>query len=62
MIFESDPPVDFGEERIVLSKTHVESGLESTAALTDENRSACHDVAVVTLDAEPLRVAVSPVA
>ena len=62
VIFELHAAVDLGEERVVLAETDVEPGLEPAAALAHEDRAAGHDVAVVALDAEPLRVAVAPVA
>ena len=62
VIFEPHPAGDLREERVVLAEADVEPGLEPAAALPDENRSAGHDVAVVALDAEALRVAVAAVA
>ena len=53
--------VDLGEERVVLAEPDVQARTEPAPALTHEDRSAGHDVAVEALDAEPLRVAVAPV-
>src|SRR5205085_796101 len=61
MILELDRPVDFGEQRVVLAEADVQAGPELAAALPNENRSAGDNVAVVTLDAEALRVAVAAV-
>ena len=52
---------DLGEQRVVLAKADVQPGLEAAAALADEDRPTGHDVAVVALDPEPLRVGIAPV-
>ena len=62
VILELDRAVDLREQRVVLAEADVEAGLEPAAALADQNRSAGHQVAVVALDAQPLRVAVAAVA
>jgi hypothetical protein len=61
MIFELHAAVDLREERVVLPETDVQTGTEPAAALTDEDRSSRHDVAVVALHAQALRVAVPTV-
>jgi hypothetical protein len=61
VIFELHASGDFGEERIVLAEADVQPGSEPATALADENRAAGDDVAVVPLDAEPLRIAVASV-
>src|SRR5688500_11276457 len=53
---------DLGEQRVVLAAADVVARAELAAALTDENRPAGHQVAVVPLHAEALRIAVAPVA
>ena len=53
---------DLREQRVVLAAADVQAGPEPPAALADENRAAGHEVAVESLDAEPLRIAVAPVA
>ena len=53
---------DLGEERVVLAAADVQARLEAAAALAHEDRAAGHEVAVEPLDAQPLRVAVAPVA
>src|SRR5262249_46447445 len=62
VVLELDDPGDLGEQRIVLAEADVLAGVEATAALADEDRAAGDEVAVVALDAEPLGVAVAPVA
>src|SRR6188474_680800 len=62
VVFELDRAGDLGEQRVVLAAPDVEAGIEASAALADEDRSAGHDVAVEPLDAEALRIAVTPVA
>src|SRR6266545_4343746 len=57
VVRELHDAVGRGEERVVLAAPDVEPRAETAAALADENRSAAHDVAVVALDAEALRVA-----
>jgi len=62
VIFEADLAVRFRVEGVVLAQPDVEAGFESTPLLPHEDRSTGHDVAVVPLDAQALRVAVAPVA
>jgi hypothetical protein len=62
VIFEADLAIDLGEQGVVLAQADVEAWFEAAPLLTDENRSAGDEVAVVTLDAETLRIAVSTVA
>ena len=62
MVFKADTARDLREERVVFAEPDVQPGREAPAALPYENRSAGHDVAVMTLDAEPLRIAVAAVA
>jgi len=54
-------PGDLGEQRIIFPHAHVEAGMESTAALPDEDRSATDGLAVETLDSQSLGVAVAAV-
>ena len=49
------------KQRVVFAPAHVQSRLEAASALADEDRAAWDDVAVVALDAEPLRIAVAAV-
>ena len=51
----------FGEERVVLAQTDVETGTEPLSPLPDQDRPAGHEVAIVALDTQSLRVAVAPV-
>src|SRR6188508_521623 len=62
VVFELDRAGDLGEQRVVLAAPDVEAGIEAAAALADEDGAAGHDVAVEPLDAEALRIAVTPVA
>src|SRR5258708_27861806 len=62
VIFEPDAAIDLGENRVVLAEARVEAGAEPAASLPDDDGAAGHDVAVVRLDAEALRVRVAPVA
>src|SRR5688572_18745685 len=61
VVFEADFAVHLGEQRVVLPEAHVQSRLEATSLLTDQDRSAGDEIAVVTFHAEPLRVAVAAV-
>ena len=62
MVFESHAARYLREQRVVFAEADVEAGSEPPSALPDENRPACNDVAVVPLDAQALRIAVSAVA
>ena len=62
VILETNPAVQLGEKRVVLTQTDVQAGLESTALLTHQNRTAGDQVAVVAFDAQALRIAVPAVA
>ena len=61
VILEADLPVDLRVKGMVLPKAHVEAGIESATLLAHQNRSARHDVPVVALDAQALRIAVAAV-
>ena len=61
VIFKADLAINFREQRVVLAEADIESGLEAATLLTNENRSARYEHAVVALHAEPLRIAVAPV-
>jgi len=62
MILELDLAVDLRKKRVVFAETDIQAGSESTPALAHQYRSAGDDVAVVSLDAQPLRIAVAAVA
>src|SRR6185436_14691914 len=62
VILELHAAGDLGEDRVVLPDPRVQPWAEPTPALADDDRAAGHDVAVVRLDAEPLRVRVAAVA
>jgi hypothetical protein len=61
VVFEPHAPADFRKERVVFAKADVETRPEAASALTHQDRAAGHDVAIVPLDAEPLRIAVAAV-
>src|SRR2546426_1970576 len=62
VVLELHAARDLGEDRVVFAEAGIQPGAEAAAALAHDNRAAGHDVAVVGLDAEPLRVRVAPVA
>src|SRR5687768_7261816 len=62
VIFEADRAVHLGKQRVILAESDVEAGLEAATLLPHEDRTAGDDVAVVTLHAEALRIAVASVA
>src|SRR5262249_26623462 len=62
VVFEPDPAVDLREDRVVLAEAGVEARAETASALPHDDRAAGHDVAVVGLDGEPLRIRVAAVA
>jgi len=62
VVFELDRAGDLREQRVVLAQPDVQAGTELPAALSDEDRTARHDVAIEPLHAEALRVAVAAVA
>src|SRR4030095_16965424 len=61
VILVPDPAGNFRKQRVVLAEPDVQAGAEPPTALSDEDRSARHEVAVVALDSEPLSVAVAAV-
>ena len=62
VILETDFAAHFGEERVVFAEPDVESRFEPASLLADEDGTARDEVAVVTLHAESLRIAVAAVA
>src|SRR5262245_33206583 len=62
VILEPDPSGDLRENRVVLADPGVQPGTEPAPPLADDDRAAGHEVAVVRLDAEPLRIRVAAVA
>src|SRR3954467_5695827 len=61
VVFELHASVGLREDGVVLAQPGVEAGLKTAAALPHDDRAAGDDVAVVRLDAEPLRVGVAAV-
>jgi hypothetical protein len=62
MVLEPDLPVDFREECVIFAEPDVEAGLEAPTLLTHEDGPAGHEVAIVALHTETLRIAVAAVA
>src|SRR3954453_8136279 len=62
MVLELHTAVGLRENRVVLTESRVQAGLKTASALPDDDRAAGHDVAVVRLHAQPLRVRVADVA
>ena len=62
VVFEANLAVNFGKERVVLAEADVQSRLKPPALLTNQDRSAGDEHAIVALDAKALRVAVASVA
>jgi hypothetical protein len=61
VVLELHASSDLGKDRVVLADTRVHARAKPTSALPNDNRSAAHEVAVVRLDAEALRIRVAPV-
>jgi hypothetical protein len=61
MVLESDEAGRLGEEGVVLAQPDVQARSKSQAALTHEDRSARHEIAVEPLHAQSLRLAVAAV-
>src|SRR3990172_1424334 len=62
VVLEPDETVDEGEQRVVLAQTHVEARLPARSVLTEDDRAAPDALSAERLDAEPLGVAVAPLA
>ena len=62
VVFEADDAVRQREERVVLGQAHVLARLPLRAVLAEDDRAAADLLAAEALDAQPLRVAVAPVA
>src|SRR5258706_13229718 len=61
VVLELHASGDLGEDRVVLAEARIQSRVEAAPALPDDDRAAGDDVAVVRLDAEPLRVRIAAV-
>jgi hypothetical protein len=57
-ILEFDNPIYSGKQRVIPAHTDIQTGLDWSAALANEDRPACHKLAVKTLHTETLRLAV----
>src|SRR5687767_586452 len=62
VVFEADFAFNLGVERVVLAEPDIEAGIEAPPFLTDQDRAAGDNVAVVSFYPEPLRIAVAAVA
>src|SRR5580700_2005975 len=56
VVFELHASGCFREDRVVLAEPRVQAGLKTASALADDDGAAGHNVPVVRLHAEPLRV------
>lgn len=61
MVLEANLAIDLCVQRVVFPESDVEARLEAATLLANQNRTASDQVAVVTLDAQPLCVAVPAV-
>src|SRR5438105_5973185 len=61
-VFEADNAADFGEQGVVFAAADVQAGLNAGAALAHDDGAARHQLASEGFYAQPLRVAVAPVA
>jgi len=62
VVLEPDPAGDLGKNRVVLATACIDAGLESATALTHDDRAAGNQIAVVSLDTEPLGIRIAAVA
>jgi hypothetical protein len=62
VVLESDAARYFGENSVVLAESGVAAWQEATATLSDDDGASRHEISVVRLHAEPLRVRVAAVA
>src|SRR5262245_9176284 len=58
---EADISVGLGEQGVIDADADIDAGLESRAALADEDAARGHELAAEPLDAEPLRVGIPAV-
>jgi hypothetical protein len=54
VVFEAHSAGNFRKDGVILAEAGIPSWSEPTPTLPDDDGSACDDVAVVCLDAEPL--------
>jgi hypothetical protein len=57
---EFDTAIHQGKDGVITSQTHVLARPNPGAALTNNNRTCPDDLTIITLDPEPLRLAISP--
>src|SRR6187401_621267 len=61
MVGELHPARDLRKQRVVLAAADVQTRPEPAPTLADEDGATRHEVAIVALDAQALRIAVAPV-
>src|SRR5438132_1339186 len=61
-VLEADNAADFGEQGVVFAAADVQAGLNAGSALAHDDSAARHQLAAEGLYAQPLRVAIAPVA
>jgi hypothetical protein len=59
---ELDKSVSHREQSVILAQSDIQAGLDMRAVLAHDDRARAHELAVKTLDAEPLGIAVATVA
>ena len=62
VVFEPDSAGHLGEDRVVFPATGIQAGPEASTALAYDDRAARDEIAVVSLDAQPLRIRIAAVA
>ena len=61
VILEPDAPGNLRKDGVVFAATHVQTRAESSSALTDDDRPAADEVAVVRFDTKALRILIAAV-
>jgi hypothetical protein len=61
VVFEAHSAGNFRKDGVILAEARIPSRTEPTPTLPDDDSSTSDDVAVVCLDAEPLRIRVAAV-
>ena len=61
VIFESDAAANLCKDGVVLAEPGIQSGSEAAPSLADDDRSTRDEIAVMRLDAQPLRIRIAAV-
>ena len=61
-VLEADNAADFGEQGVVFAAADVQAGLNAGSALAHDDGAARHQLAAEGFHAQPLRIAIAPVA